>query len=620
MQREELASVSAALRAALALRARAGVRWVYSAQELPSAPAAVATPMSDRTPVFEVPSRLSVAGALPIVGESLEDIRADLGDSTRCKLHKERTQIVFGAGSPRARLMFIGEGPGREEDLQGKPFVGPAGQLLTKIIQAIGLEREDVYIANVVKCLRYNALVQLGDGSWERIGRLVRKRYDGDVMSVESDGTLNPRRITGWHETLLGPRRVFKLTYRSAKKAGAGRVSIQLTGDHPVLTERGYVRTDDLLPTDRIATGQGVSHVVWDLLCGTLLGDGHLDSRQGLLSLAHSKKQEEYALFKAELLRELRPHVSELSVAAGGDVVYPTIHVRTRANRALHVLRREFYRGKKIVPAWIADKLNVRMLAFWFLDDGHMRLRPGRRPGADISTDAFSAADVEILVRGLARLGLMAWHTRGGHVQFDVGSTRLLAEMIAPFVPPGMRYKLPTDVAESIPFDRSLFADGPRRVMFDDVEVQEIEHLGTDKRFFCIDVAGTHNFVTAGGVVHNCRPPNNRNPEPEEIAACLPFLERQIAAIQPAVIVGLGNVPVKTLLGTTRGITSLRGQWQTYRGIPFMPTFHPSYLLRQEDDDRTAKRQVWDDMQEVAVRYNQDLPPGAKPAKAKTSK
>lgn len=256
MQREELASISAALRAALALRTRTGVRWVYPAQEPAFAPAA--------GPAVAV----SAPAALPIARESLEQIRADLGACTRCKLHEGRTNIVFGVGNPKARLMFVGEGPGRDEDLQGEPFVGAAGQLLTKIIQAIGLEREDVYIANVVKS----------------------------------------------------------------------------------------------------------------------------------------------------------------------------------------------------------------------------------------------------------------------------------------------------------------------------------------------------------------RPPNNRNPEPDEIATCLPFLERQIAAIQPAVIVGLGNVPVKTLLNTTRGITSIRGQWQTYRGISFMPTFHPSYLLRQEDDDKTAKRQVWDDMQAVATRYNEDLPAGVKPAKAKAGK
>jgi DNA polymerase len=84
--------------------------------------------------------------------ESLEDIRAHLGDCQRCKLCRGRTHIVFGAGNPRARLMFIGEGPGQEEDRAGEPFVGAAGQLLNRIIDAIKLSRADVYIANIVKC------------------------------------------------------------------------------------------------------------------------------------------------------------------------------------------------------------------------------------------------------------------------------------------------------------------------------------------------------------------------------------------------------------------------------------------------------------------------------------
>lgn len=88
----------------------------------------------------------------PVKHETLEVIRADLGDCTRCVLHEKRTHLVFGVGNPNADLMFIGEGPGFEEDRQGIPFVGPAGQLLTKIINAIDLNRDDVYIANVVKC------------------------------------------------------------------------------------------------------------------------------------------------------------------------------------------------------------------------------------------------------------------------------------------------------------------------------------------------------------------------------------------------------------------------------------------------------------------------------------
>jgi len=85
--------------------------------------------------------------------EALAAVRADIGDCTRCKLHTMgRTQVVFGVGNPDADLMFVGEAPGADEDVQGIPFVGRAGQLLTKIIEAIGLTRDEVYIANVIKC------------------------------------------------------------------------------------------------------------------------------------------------------------------------------------------------------------------------------------------------------------------------------------------------------------------------------------------------------------------------------------------------------------------------------------------------------------------------------------
>jgi uracil-DNA glycosylase len=88
----------------------------------------------------------------PATPQSLDGIRAELGDCTRCKLHAGRTTLVFGAGQADADLMFVGEAPGRDEDQQGEPFVGRAGQLLTRIIESIGLTREQVYIANVIKC------------------------------------------------------------------------------------------------------------------------------------------------------------------------------------------------------------------------------------------------------------------------------------------------------------------------------------------------------------------------------------------------------------------------------------------------------------------------------------
>jgi uracil-DNA glycosylase family 4 len=106
----------------------------------------------------EPPIALSPSKAEPLTfsvsaAEALAAVRTDIGDCTRCKLHGQgRRQIVFGVGNPDADLMFVGEAPGAEEDIQGIPFVGRAGQLLTKIIEAIDLEREDVYIANVIKC------------------------------------------------------------------------------------------------------------------------------------------------------------------------------------------------------------------------------------------------------------------------------------------------------------------------------------------------------------------------------------------------------------------------------------------------------------------------------------
>ena len=105
----------------------------------------ISIPTGTRTPSGDHEARKPNASGLA-------ELRAEIGDCTRCKLHSGRTRIVFGTGNPQARLMFVGEGPGEDEDRQGQPFVGKAGQLLTRIIEAMGLKREEVYIANVIKC------------------------------------------------------------------------------------------------------------------------------------------------------------------------------------------------------------------------------------------------------------------------------------------------------------------------------------------------------------------------------------------------------------------------------------------------------------------------------------
>jgi DNA polymerase len=102
--------------------------------------------------------------------------------------------------------------------------------------------------------------------------------------------------------------------------------------------------------------------------------------------------------------------------------------------------------------------------------------------------------------------------------------------------------------------------------------------------------------------VLKCRPPNNRDPQTDEVATCEVFLARQIAAIRPQVIIGLGRFAVHSLLKTNAPISKLRGEWQSYQGIPLMPTYHPAYLLTNPE----GKRDVWDDMKQVLRRLQTD--------------
>jgi uracil-DNA glycosylase family 4 len=126
------------------------VKWRRRAETLAGVTQVGVTPTA--------PDRIDDAPAVPVrlsrsAADALAAIRSDIGDCTRCKLHAQgRRQVVFGVGNPEAEVMFVGEAPGADEDVQGIPFVGRAGQLLTKMIGAMGFARDDIYIANVIKC------------------------------------------------------------------------------------------------------------------------------------------------------------------------------------------------------------------------------------------------------------------------------------------------------------------------------------------------------------------------------------------------------------------------------------------------------------------------------------
>lgn len=165
---DELNDVALELRRHLAWQESDGLRTVLAERSAAKAPPPLAQTLQrpagqPSAPVARVappavPARAPVAApkvqppAAVVTGETLDEVRRELGECTRCKLCNGRKTIVYGSGNPRAELVFVGEGPGEEEDKTGVPFVGAAGQLLTKMIEAMKFSRDTVYICNVVKC------------------------------------------------------------------------------------------------------------------------------------------------------------------------------------------------------------------------------------------------------------------------------------------------------------------------------------------------------------------------------------------------------------------------------------------------------------------------------------
>jgi len=147
--RDEMRMIAASLRLHMRWRQEAGIRYLPRGESRNGSPKDVNQPL----PTQALEGNLFSDYTSAYRSKTLEELRDAIGDCKRCKLWPGRTHLVFGVGNPKAKVMFVGEGPGRDEDLKGEPFVGRAGQLLTDIItKGMGMKRADVYIANVIKC------------------------------------------------------------------------------------------------------------------------------------------------------------------------------------------------------------------------------------------------------------------------------------------------------------------------------------------------------------------------------------------------------------------------------------------------------------------------------------
>lgn len=529
--------------------------------------------------------------------EQLEILRAQVAECRHCPhLANARTQTVFGEGNPDAQVMFVGEAPGADEDTTGKPFVGRAGKLLTQVINRLGFYRKDVYICNVLKCLRYNARVMLEDGSMEMIWKLVRQRYSGKVMSVNAEGVLEARHVVGWHSSPLGSRNVYKLSYHSKKNVGRSKGGIMLTEDHPVLTRRGMVPVSLLEPQDEIATGFGFTPITLQVLAGLILGDGHINAKRAALTFSHCLEQKDYLKFKADLLHDEIPgRISEVSVRYQRGTK-TAIQFSSFAHPGLKFIRQAVYKQTKTLEPWLVEHLSELSLAVAFMDDGYMRQREGKQPLAEFAFHDFDAEAIRLIMLKFEKFGLSAKYRRG-RVNFDVPNTRLLSKIIGPYICPSMRYKMPPGASPYIPIENH----GERFTFYDTVDVQPVDFNGTDKTFYCIDVEENRNFVTAGGVVHNCRPDvpiaslgGNRKPTDAEVQTCIPWLHRQVEIVNPKVIVCLGATALDGMRLSGENISKVRGQTFNYYGLPAIPTYHPAYVLRNPAPD--IRRAFWFDL------------------------
>lgn len=538
-------------------------------------------------------------GALTGGPRTLTQVREDLGECTRCKLHKGRKNIVFGVGDPKAWLVFVGEAPGADEDDQGEPFVGRAGQLLTRIIEAMKLTREQVYICNIIKCfISPRVLIYTAEGYKPikdiRLGDLVLT-HSGHFRKVTY---IRPREILPKGSTIVrftvrpdggGPRRSF---------------SISVTREHPFLAGGKWTQASEIKVGDRLrALGDRCE------VCGQAFFV-HFNRYERRIFRTCGRRCHNVRNLHSEATKEkIRQTMLQQYAEGLRDPIAITARANDRTRRLVaqgmakiqRMTAEERYRGR---IAWAANITAGR---------GHHPIGYGEEELKEI----------------LSRLGIEHIHhfaLPGSALTFDfcLPHQKILIEVRGPgFMNPAVQERAlvkdglaeeygyltinlwweqiirhPKMVEEIL---KRLMKNHDGEYVFVDVTVTDVEHRRTGRNFplYNIGVEEDESFVVGGLTSHNCRPPGNRNPEPDETASCEPFLVGQLQAIKPKLICALGSFAAQILLRTKEPISKLRGRFFHYQGIPVLPTYHPAYLLRNPHEKKT----VWEDMKLLQREY-----------------
>jgi uracil-DNA glycosylase family 4 len=500
----------------------------------------------------------------------------------------------------------VGEAPGRNEDLQGKPFVGKAGGILRECIEDIGFPKNKTAFDNAVKCLTYNSVVVMADGSRKLIGDIVENKEQGEVLSVDRNNELIPSKITNWYKSKRHNQNLIKVSYENTRGVPNGIRGVTVTENHQILTKRGWKQTKDLKSDEVIATGEiGISEKVKEFLIGCVLGDGYIGSRDPRPHFATSTINLEYAECKNRILKALNSKLTTLNKDLSKGRPNNVYNIRTESLACLVEWRKCWYPfNQKIIPKDL--KLTPFSLAVWWLDDGCAKQRRGKQTTGELTTCGFSKEEVMFAITKLRAMGIEAslWNSKAGpRIGISVKGMKALSAIIGSYVPKSMRYKILKGAPK---FNPKLWVDDSRPVHWEPVKINKVSDKILSKTYsvYCLDIKDTHNFVTVGGVVHNCWPGmGNPTPKDKEIRACRPHLKDTIDKLKPKVVVMLGAVALKSVTGKT-GITKLRGTAWLEDGIYYVPTFHPALIFR----DETKLKPLYHDLELAFSLPDEGLP------------
>lgn len=352
----------------------------------------------------------------------------------------------------------------------------------------------------------------LTEAGWMRIDTIVHRRLGLNVMTVTEGGKLTSRPVTGWHRNRYSGA-IYDVSL------GRGRTRARATANHKFLTRRGWVEVANLNGEDEICSGRyGPNAAQRELLDGMMLGDAQIKKYQAQLHVVQSHHS--YTALKAKALGSFVSKTwAETEGTECGDYIRkPRAGFYLRTEPWVELLRGRWYSQNRArcVPHDLV--LTPRVLAVWYMDDGTLRKVNSSEPGANqranggyggsahLCTDRYSQNDVERLIHELGSIGVTAHLIRShgyGRIAIDAAGFKTFIDLIGPYVPLEMRYKLPIWAPA---FDPSLWdIDHDRELTWERPEIRFVKNI-TEEDVYCLDVEETHNFVTFGGVAHNCAP------------------------------------------------------------------------------------------------------------------